>query len=168
MVNCSNLLAFSSVQGVENWNGALLSKGRESDEPPMEKMAVIMNEEQRTFTRVPFEHPVGWLEAQGQSGAGVVLNVGRGGVCLLLGRYLRPGRSVEVRFNDIEFRGEPVTLRARVAWCRPADRGSVEFAAGLRVVHDEATSLAAISEVFYAAVDRFRASASSEPMQNLS
>lgn len=124
----------------------------------MEQVAVNMNEEQRTFTRVPFEHPVRWLKARGQSGSATVRNVGRGGLCLSLGRYLRPGRSIQVVFDDIAYQNEPVTFMARVAWCRPLDPGSVEFAAGLRVVHDEPMTLAAISEVFYTAVNRLRKS----------
>lgn len=47
-------------------------------------------------------------------------DVSRDGVCVQLGRYLRPGRSIVVVRAQRELHDEPLELKGRVAWCRPA------------------------------------------------
>ena len=111
---------------------------------------------QRAFTRLPFEHPVRWLSEPNDSGAATTKNIGRGGMCISLGRYFRPGRELRIFFGDIEYETSPVSLDVRIAWCRAAGEDSKVFLAGLQVLHRKPEALGRVSEVFYKAVDRLR------------
>ncbi len=112
-----------------------------------------MSQESRIFTRLPFDSAVEWRDLTGEDGHAVIRDVSRGGLSLSLGRYMRPGPVVTVTFGDIEFTGAPVELDAAVVWCKPTDQPDT-FLAGLKIIHGGATTLAAASEVFYAAMDQ--------------
>lgn len=107
--------------------------------------------DRRTFTRVRFEHGVKWRTQSGEHGKATVRDVGRGGLCLSLNRGFWPDSPLRITFEDVPHRQAPVELEARTAWCRTVADG---FLTGLRVVHDEPEALAAVSEVFYAALQR--------------
>jgi hypothetical protein len=73
-----------------------------------------------------------------------------------LDRYIAPGRVIELTFPDIRRAGEPVTLRARIAWSKPAPKSPNEFQTGAHVLYDRAGTLRLASEVFYAALETNR------------
>jgi len=112
-----------------------------------------MSQESRIFTRLPFDSAVEWRDLTGEDGHAAVRDVSRGGFRLSLGRYLRPGPVVTVTFDHITFNGAPVELDAAVVWCKPTDQPDT-FLAGLKIIHGGAATLAAASEVFYAAMDQ--------------
>lgn len=110
-----------------------------------------MLSEQRIFTRVPFYQTLRWNNGSGEEGTARILNVSRGGLSLSLTRYLRPGPVLVFTFDDILYSSRPVEVHALTVWCRPAPNDRQSFTAGFSVVHGEPETLAAISEVFYAA-----------------
>ena len=65
-------------------------------------------DERRTFTRLDFDHTVRWNHASGDKGVTPLRNVSRGGLCLSLGQFFRPGPVVEFEFDDILFNDKPV------------------------------------------------------------
>ncbi len=89
----------------------------------------------RRYLRVPFAGTVNYRYADEQ-GAATCNDLGRGGLRLQLGRYLRPGRRIMLTLTDVMSGSHPVELKAEVVWCRPAS-GSCTFTTGLRVYHDD-------------------------------
>ncbi len=123
---------------------------------------IVMTAEQRTFTRLPFERHVQWSDGAGDGGAATVLNLGRAGLSCVLTRYLRPGRVVSLQFDEIVYRGAPVRLMAEVVWCRSAALECSAFDTGFRMIYPDRETLAAVSEVFYAALNALRDRAADE------
>jgi hypothetical protein len=80
-----------------------------------------------------------------------ILDVGRGGFCVRLGRYLRPGTRVIVRSGAIDGVQLTVELKGAIVWCC-AVRGGHDFLAGLRVLFDEPETICAMSQMVHAAV----------------
>ncbi len=111
--------------------------------------------EQRVFTRVPFSYPVRWLGDKGDGGTAWVRDLSRSGVGLSLSRFLRPGPVVRVVFDGIEFEGSPIEMQATTVWSRPENGAPDRFVAGFKIVQGERTTLAAISEVFYTALNQY-------------
>ncbi len=122
-----------------------------ADDKPQERSSKMANE-QRIFTRVPFYQTARWRSAGGEEGAAKILNVSRGGLSLSLTRYFRPGPVLVFTFDEILYGGRPVEVSALTVWCHPAQDDRQSFTAGFTVVHGEPKTLAAISEVFYAAL----------------
>ena len=112
-----------------------------------------MSSERRIFTRVPCHQTVVWRNASGESGSAKILDVSRSGLCLSLTRYFRPGPALMFTFEDVLYRGRPVEVPALTVWSRPEPDDRQSFTAGFSVVHGETETLAAISEVFYAALN---------------
>ena len=112
---------------------------------------------QRTFTRVPFSNSVRWCVAPGESGMATVRDLSRGGLCLSLGRYLRPGRVLHLHFDDVFYKSQPLEFDVRIVWCDRAAQEEDYFRAGLQVLHEEPVTLPMISELFYEAMTRLRA-----------
>ena len=122
--------------------------------------------EQRSFTRLPYEKEVKWACGPSYLGIATLRNVGRGGMCFRLDRYIAPGRSIQLTFPEI-FRGEsPVTLRARVAWSKPMPSNPNEFESGAHVVYDSAEALGSVSEIFYAALQPHRDAMAADPRRH--
>lgn len=69
---------------------------------------------------------------EGHTGGGRWLNVSRVGASVLLGRYLKPGREVIVRFASPLVSNDALEVKARVMWCRQI-QGGPEFMAGIRI-----------------------------------
>ena len=111
-----------------------------------------MPSERRIFTRVPFHQTVLWRNASGESGSAKILDVGRSGLRLSLAEYFRPGPALMITFDDVLYRARPVEVPVLTVWCRPDADDRQSFTAGFSVVHGEPDTLAAISEVFYAAL----------------
>ena len=116
-----------------------------------------MNQEQRIFTRVPFDRSVRWIDAQGDTGLATACDFSRGGLSIELARFLRPGPVLSLVFDDVCYDGAPVELDAEVAWCRPAVDDPGRFIVGFSFVCEEYRALALISEVFYAALHELAA-----------
>ncbi len=111
-----------------------------------------MSSERRIFTRVPFFGTVRWRDAGGERGSAKILDVSRSGLCFSLTRYFRPGPALVITFDDVLYAGRPVEVSTLTVWCRPEPTDRQSFTAGFSVVHGEPDTLAAISEVFYAAL----------------
>lgn len=62
-------------------------------------------------------------------------NVSRTGGAIVLGRYLRPGREITLSFESPLVHSGPLSVRARIAWCRPSGTKG-EFVAGLAIYRD--------------------------------
>lgn len=71
----------------------------------------------------------------GHAGTGRWLNVSRVGANVLLGRYLKPGREVTLRFASPLVSRDALEVTARVMWCKPV-HGGPEFVAGFRIRRD--------------------------------
>ena len=78
------------------------------------------------------------------AGAAQWLDVSRVGAGMRLGRYLRPGRLVRLRFASPLAAGKEETLTARVIWCQPASDGP-DFFAGVQVRRDAPRAALAFS-----------------------
>lgn len=125
----------------------------------------------RSFTRVRFAHPVTWQSESGQTGPALVHDVSRAGLCLSLGKGCWPGSVVRLRFEDLHHNGAAIALPVRTAWCRASADGE-GFVAGLSVIHETPSTLTAVSEVFYEALQRLgqryglRAAAAPQPLNS--
>lgn len=82
-----------------------------------------------------------------ETGTARLLNVGRVGAALRLGRYLRPGRQLWLSFASPLVPGKTVEIRAQVIWCRPVS--TVEFLAGLYVLRENPESALAFGALGY-------------------
>lgn len=109
--------------------------------------------ERRAFTRFDFGGRVRLDLVDEKQGVAVVHDVSRGGLCLSLGDYVSPGEERTLTFEDIYYRGKPITVDARVTWSRSCESGSIGFLAGFHIIDKTAATLAAVSEVVYAALD---------------
>ncbi len=87
-------------------------------------------------------------------------NVSRVGAGVRLGRYLRPGRLLQLCFRSPEGEGRKVELDARVVWCRPA--GEVDFMAGVHIVRREPTEALAFAALVHEARRASRETADAE------
>lgn len=87
-----------------------------------------------------------------EQGTAYLVNVSRVGAALLLGRYLRPGRQVWLRFASPLDAGTDVEVLARVLWCRPAQSG-VDFLAGVYVHRNDPEKALAFAALGYPGQD---------------
>lgn len=98
---------------------------------------VTVQGEQRRSSRAMSSARVSYSYGHGAGGDGVCRNVGRGGLCLRIGRYLRPGRRLLMTIRGAELMG-------RVMWCR-ADGESHHFLIGIKVFPDEEEAALALA-----------------------
>lgn len=122
--------------------------------------------ERRGFTRLGFTHRVRWAHSLGDHGEALVRNVSRGGLCISLAQYFRPGHLVEFTFDDILFRRAPVRFEALITWCRPVPSNPERFDIGFRIIYDTGEKVAAVSELVYRALE-FRAPTPAHPTATL-
>lgn len=91
--------------------------------------------QRRRFARVPLAGTVHYLCAPNEGGVGSWQDVGQGGACVRLSRYLRPGRLVLLSVKLGSNNGAYAELKGRVAWSRRCgENGST--VAGLRLFDD--------------------------------
>ena len=113
-------------------------------------MAGIMEEtvqpERRRSARMQLAGIVKYVCAPNQGGVATWHDVGSGGVCIRLYRYLRPGRYVLLSVKSGTNHGAYAELKGRIAWCRRAPDGG-SFVAGVRVYHDTSDAAGAVSEL---------------------
>ena len=82
--------------------------------------------------RSPMTGGVAYLYDRGEIGGATWRDVSAEGASIRMGRYLRPGRAVVLRFPSPALPEEILEIPARIVWCRPAP-GSLYFAAGLQI-----------------------------------
>jgi hypothetical protein len=107
--------------------------------------------DERRFARVPYAGGVEFVYGAGRDGSATAYDVGRGGLRVRMGRYLRPGTRLLVRLPESGQDDGPVELKAEVAWCR-RELSALEFEVGLRIFYDAPDALDAISRVMYYAL----------------
>jgi len=107
--------------------------------------------DERRFARVPYLGRLQFVYGAGRKGSARVNDVGRGGLRVRMGRYLRPGTNLMVSIPMANSEKHTVELKSEVIWCR-REPGHLEFSAGLRVYYDAPEALEAISEVMYYAL----------------
>lgn len=91
--------------------------------------------EQRRFTRIPYLSRAHYTIGPDHSGHAKCHDIGLGGLCLTLRRYVRPGSRVLVTLNELWHTGGPLQFKSIVKWCRSAKDG--QYRAGLRVYVDD-------------------------------
>jgi len=95
-----------------------------------EAIAITANEA-RVTKRVPYAGTIQFT-ANKHEGAATWTNISTNGAGIELGRYLRPGRVIQVNTVASSFTGV-------VMWCKPIS-GSDTYEAGLRMVNDNIES----------------------------
>ncbi len=105
----------------------------------------------RRFVRVPYPMQMRYSYGALQHGNAVVLDVGRGGMRLRMGRYLRPGTSILFHLPESAGDSGAHQLEGRIVWCEP-EFGTSQFTAGLRILHDEIESISRVSQLVHHAL----------------
>lgn len=108
--------------------------------------------ERRAFVRLPYATEAFGSVSDAREGIVRVHNVSRIGLRLDAPCVLAPGTPVSLYFGDVYLRDEPVRLNGRVIWTRPA---GVWHPTGIVLDHTGEQTLAAASELFYAAIAGF-------------
>lgn len=91
--------------------------------------------QRRRFARVPLAGTVHYIFAPNDGGVGTWQDVGRGGACVKLNRYLRPGRLVLLSVKLGSNNGAYDELKGKVAWSRRCGENGSSVA-GLRLFDD--------------------------------
>lgn len=107
--------------------------------------------DERRFARVPYRGQVQFECGAGSKGSALAGDVGRGGMRVRMGRYLRPGTKLMITISLAGSKKKTIELKSEVVWCRRGP-GQLEFDAGIRVYYDAPEALEAISEVMYDAL----------------
>ncbi len=105
--------------------------------------------DRRRLVRVPINRPVRFELSSRFQGVATSLDVGRGGMCLWLPQLVEPGSQAMLRLDGLH--GEPVELKARVAW-QLADAMGIGCRAGLQAFLDEPEASVALGELMVAAL----------------
>lgn len=109
--------------------------------------------DQRRFSRLPYACRVEYTHAPDESAEAMTMDVGRGGMQIRLGRYLRPGTKLLLRVPCPAGAGSTAELKAEIVWCRLPRRGE-ECVAGLRIMYDEPEVLISVSRLIHEAIFR--------------
>ncbi len=96
------------------------------------EMAVLGATDQRETERFPHTGSLEYRYGLSDTGIATWHDVGRDGVCIRLGRYLRPGRSLVLIREERELHDEPRELKGRIVWCRPSGDGET-YLVGVKV-----------------------------------
>ena len=96
--------------------------------------------------RTELNGPVSYVSGCGDGGHATWLNVSRAGAAILLGRYLRPGRRIDLLVTAGG--GENAFIGAEIAWCVPVP-GTLRFKAGLRMVRQDPESVLQFAKLGY-------------------
>ncbi len=107
--------------------------------------------QQRRFARMPLAGTVHYICAPNDGGIGGWQDVGRGGACVKLNRYLRPGSHVLLSVKLGSQDGAYAELKGKVAWSSRRCRENGSFVAGLRVFDDVPEAGQALSELVHEA-----------------
>jgi PilZ domain-containing protein len=97
--------------------------------------STMITRNNRRGSRVALSGTVKYSYNAGESGTATCCDVSGGGMRVVLGRYLRPGRRLMVQVPHGSNKRRHAELKAEIAWCSPTEEPH-EFLAGLRVLHD--------------------------------
>jgi hypothetical protein len=97
----------------------------------------------RLFARLPFTGQVSYRLGAAEAGNATCCNIGRDGMCLVLNRKLPMGTLLLLNWSDAR-----AEFKARITWSEDTLHPGV-YTAGLRVLHDEPDSVAAMSDLLY-------------------
>ncbi len=87
-----------------------------------------------------------YTDGAGVRGQGAWMEVSRVGGSMKLGRYLRPGRTIDLTFKTPA--GTLAVIPARVVWCQPAsDR--LQFVAGFRIDREDPEAALCYAQLRY-------------------
>jgi hypothetical protein len=98
--------------------------------------------------RTKLNGPISYVSGCGDGGHATWVNVSRAGAAILLGRYLRPGRRIDLMVAPGS--DENTFIGAEIAWCVPVP-GTLQFKAGLRMVRQDPESALQFAKLGYAA-----------------
>ncbi len=85
--------------------------------------------------RCTLSGPVAYTSGGGEGGQATWLNISRTGAAILLGRYLRPGRPINLDLAAGEG-GAVVAIPAGIAWCVPV-ADTLHFKTGLKILRND-------------------------------
>ena len=74
--------------------------------------------DERRFARVPYRGRVQFECGAGSKGSAQAGDVGRGGMRVRMGRYLRPGTKLMITISLEGSNEQTVELKSEVVWCR--------------------------------------------------
>lgn len=107
-----------------------------------ERKSMIKTEKDiRRFTRVRAEAAIQFYDGTGTLSRARLENVSYGGLCMSLGRYIKPQTLVQV---PVTMENEKVSFPARVAWCSPHSETG-QFRLGLKADHGGRHTMAILS-----------------------
>jgi len=113
-------------------------------------MAGIMGEtvqpERRRSARMRLAGIVKYACAPNQGGVATWHDVGGGGACIRVYRYLRPGKYVLLSVKSGTNQGAYAELKGRIVWCRRAPDGG-SLMAGVRIYDDTGEAEYVLSEL---------------------
>ncbi len=101
---------------------------------------------ERRYNRIRIAGPLMYRHGLSLAGLAAWNDVSLGGICMTMGRYLKPGRNVVLTFTTFNGDNTMFELKAQVVWCRAVENSS-KFMVGLRVFHDEAEAQCALSRL---------------------
>ncbi|GMV91398.1 MAG: hypothetical protein AMXMBFR82_11760 [Candidatus Hydrogenedentota bacterium] len=117
------------------------------------KPSPYRGDDKRGLARLPLFINAEYRYGTTGEGCAKVQNIGRAGLRLRMGRYLRPGTVVRLHLEAEDLGLDPIEFTTHIAWCIPVSENG-EFDAGLRILHDGTESLAQVSALIHAALLR--------------
>lgn len=120
---------------------------------PTVKPSPYRGDDNRGFARLPLFVNAQYRYGTTGEGRAQVQNIGRAGLGLRMGRYLRPGTLVRLQLEALDLGMEAFELTTHIAWCVPVSENG-EFDAGLRILHEKTESLAQVSALIHGALLR--------------
>ena len=114
-------------------------------------LTTLGEKEARCFARIPYAGRFMYRYRADDHGLAVGADVSRGGLKLMLGRYLRPGTNLMIEAPVTLQDGRGIELKGQIVWCDPRKRDR-HFAAGVRIVFDEADAISATSTLVWHAI----------------
>ena len=107
------------------------------------------NSEHIREQRYTLRGPVAYTSGCGERGQATWLNISRTGAAILLGRYLRPGRPINLELA-VAGGGVAVAIPAEIAWCVPI-AGTHHFRTGLKILRNDPEIALHFASLGYAA-----------------
>ncbi len=102
----------------------------------MQSQTKIFQIDQRRAVRKPRSGAVIYASGGDVSGLATWCDESAGGASIRLGRYLRPGRPVVLRYQSSVGDNGTEESQGRVVWCRPLGGDGCTFAAGVEFHND--------------------------------
>ncbi len=109
------------------------------------------HQNQRIFSRIAYEDKVSYIDGNDHQGVAQSVDIGWGGTALSMGRYLRPGTSLNLEFDRPDQQGNRLALQGEVSWCQPTP-DKQRFLIGVRAAFNESATLQSLSALMLNAV----------------